>query len=152
MKPSPDDVNLLNGHEYFFTSDEYLLPTLEDDPLLRECVTFFPATRIHVMWLLEVQLDDWSDDEEEDAAKTDPVRRIKTLEQKLALAKQSLDEYRAFVAKKLDLGNSLDAPLQAEPSQTTAPDRDDDTHYFKSYAENGMTKKVGLREFLIPLL
>ncbi|KAH0586039.1 hypothetical protein H2248_007316 [Termitomyces sp. 'cryptogamus'] len=118
MKPSPDDVNLLNGHEPFFTSDEYLLPTLEDDPLL------------------QVQLDDWSDDEEEDAAKTDPVRRIKTLEQKLALAKQSLDEYRAFVAKKLDLGNSLDAPLQPEPSQTTAPDRDDDTHYFKSYAEN----------------
>ncbi|KAG6902411.1 hypothetical protein C0995_000337 [Termitomyces sp. Mi166 len=117
-KPSSADVNLLNGQEPFFTSDDYLLPTLEDDPLF------------------QVQPDDWSDsDEEEDAAKTDPVRRIKILERKLALAKQSLDEYRAFVAKKLDVGDSLDAPLQLASSQTAAP-RDDDTHYFKSYAEN----------------
>lgn len=87
----------------------------------------------------EVQPDDWSD-EDEDQEKTDPVRRIKTLEQKLALAKQSLNECRAFVAKKLDLGGSLDAPLLPEPSKADTLVRDDDTHYFKSYAENGRIK------------
>ncbi|KAG6890579.1 hypothetical protein C0992_000397 [Termitomyces sp. T32_za158] len=114
QKPSPADLNLLNGHESFFTSDDYLLPTLEDDPLL------------------QVQPDDWSDDDE-DSVQTDPVRRIRTLEQKLALAKQSLNEYRAFLAKDLDLGGSLDVTL---PSKADISARDDDTHYFKSYAEN----------------
>ncbi|KAG6829437.1 hypothetical protein H0H87_011392 [Tephrocybe sp. NHM501043] len=74
--------------------------------------------------------------DEEDEAPTDPARRIKTLERKLALAKQNFVDYRALVSKKLGLAGSLDSPSQPGPSQTIALERDDDTHYFKSYGEN----------------
>ncbi|KAG6866179.1 hypothetical protein C0991_007729 [Blastosporella zonata] len=118
-KPSPADLSTLDGREPFLTSDEYLIPALEDDPLL------------------QVQPDDWSDsDEEEDTAAADPARRIKTLERKLAVAKQNFVDYRSLVEKRLDLAGSLDTSSQPGPSQITAPARDDDTHYFKSYGEN----------------
>ncbi|KAG6809209.1 hypothetical protein H0H93_016016, partial [Arthromyces matolae] len=78
-KPSPADLAALNGRESFLSSDEYLLPALEDDPLL------------------QIQPDDWSDDdEEEETDSKDPAKRVKILERKLSLAQQSLAEYRAF--------------------------------------------------------
>ena len=43
--PSSEAVANLNGSEPFFTSDEYLKPSLEDDPLLREC-TAGPRRRV----------------------------------------------------------------------------------------------------------
>ena len=36
QKPAPSEVLALKGDESFFSSDEYLIPVLEDDPLLRE--------------------------------------------------------------------------------------------------------------------
>ncbi|GLB38566.1 putative class I-like SAM-binding methyltransferase superfamily, protein arginine N-methyltransferase family protein [Lyophyllum shimeji] len=117
-KPSPGDLALLDGSEAFFKSDEYLLPVLEDDPLL------------------QVNPDDWSDSEEEDTDTVDPTRRVQILQRKLAEAKQKFVDYRAFVSKKMNIPALLASPSEPGPSQTVAPARDDDTHYFKSYAEN----------------
>lgn len=87
-------------------------------------------TRLH---LSEVSPDGWSDSDEEDAQIVDPPKRIRTLERKLAQAKQDFVDYRALITQKMDL---LDVPSEAAAGQTPAA-RDDDTHYFKSYAENG---------------
>lgn len=35
QKPSPSEVLALKGDESLFSSDEYLIPAIEDDPLLR---------------------------------------------------------------------------------------------------------------------
>lgn len=88
----------------------------------------------------EFQLnDEWSDDDDEEAASTDVVsdlpgaiRRIRTLEKKLANAKQDLTDYRAFVGERLNATEIAD-----DPSPASIPARDDDSHYFDSYGENG---------------
>lgn len=58
------------------------------------------------------------------------------LEKQLALAQQSLLEYRNYVQHKLDLPTSE----EAGPSINMEPVRDDDKHYFDSYAQNGESK------------
>ncbi|KAI5827087.1 S-adenosyl-L-methionine-dependent methyltransferase [Schizophyllum commune Tattone D] len=107
-KPAPKDALALTGKEALFTDDQYLKPALEDDPLL----------------LLEVN-EEWSDSEDSE----DPARKICALENKLAQAQRELMEYRAIVNRQLD----LDTVRAEEPAK---PPRDDDTHYFDSYAEN----------------
>lgn len=39
QKPTRADLVKLDGTESFFTSDEYLVPIVENDPLLREYPT-----------------------------------------------------------------------------------------------------------------
>ncbi|KAF9046251.1 protein arginine N-methyltransferase [Panaeolus papilionaceus] len=114
---SPEEALKLSGSEPWSTSDEYLLPVVENDPLLQLSAS-----------------DDWSDSEDEDAVSRDPSRKIKALEKKLALAQQSLADYRALVTEKLDLTRAINEVK--ESSEEAAPSRDDDTHYFDSYAQN----------------
>ncbi|TFK90975.1 protein arginine N-methyltransferase [Polyporus arcularius HHB13444] len=128
--PSSSEVAALTGTEPFFTSDEYLKPSLEDDPLL------------------QIEPDDWSDsDEEEELEKPEPpkdlasaTRRIQALQRKLEQAKKDLAYYRQFVSERLnlaDLTNELKKADEASSSTHVAvPLRDDDSHYFQSYAEN----------------
>ncbi|KAF4577438.1 Protein arginine N-methyltransferase 3-like C2H2 zinc finger domain-containing protein [Pleurotus pulmonarius] len=108
-KVSPKEVSTLTGKESFFSSDDYLIPVLEDDPLLQ--------------W----QPDDWSDSEDEDEVGSDPIQ---VLEKKLAATQKQLEHYRIFA------GSVLAAPLEASSSGSKPAQRDDDTHYFDSYAEN----------------
>lgn len=84
--------------------------------------------------------DDWSDDDEPDAGPSsshnDPLKRIALLERKLQQAKQDLADYKALISQRLDLSRLQDA--MKEPSgSSTAAERDDDSHYFQSYGENG---------------
>ncbi|KAJ7119821.1 protein arginine N-methyltransferase [Mycena epipterygia] len=113
--PSPAVATALTGTEEIFTSDEYLRPALEDDPLL------------------QVQPDDWSDSDVED---TDPAKRIAALEKRLSAAKQDLTDYRALISKQLDLPSLRAAVNEPGPIAGAAPVRDDDSHYFQSYEEN----------------
>ncbi|KAF8158442.1 arginine N-methyltransferase 3 [Crassisporium funariophilum] len=113
---APSAVTALQGKESWFSSDDYLVPVLENDP-------FIPPS------------GDWSDSEGEDLAPTDPDRKIKVLEKKLALAKQSLADYRSLITEKLDITKLID-DINAPTPQGSAPGRDDDTHYFQSYGEN----------------
>ena len=83
-------------------------------------------SRLTCATVLEVN-EEWSDSEDSE----DPARKIRALENKLAQAQHELMEYRAIVNRQLD----LDTVRAEEPAK---PPRDDDTHYFDSYAENGM--------------
>ncbi|KAJ3551879.1 hypothetical protein NP233_g12999 [Leucocoprinus birnbaumii] len=113
-KISSQEALSITGTEGWFSSDEYLVPASENDPLLQASF-----------------MDDWSD-EDEDEETRDPNKKIRALEKKLALAQQSLLEYRQFMRQKLDIPNTN----EAGSSSSTKPTRDDDTHYFSSYAEN----------------
>jgi len=79
-----------------------------------------------------------SDSDVEQGSATDPNHRIHVLERKLANAKNELNDYRALVGERLNLLPSLVESVD-EPSSSTAVRRDDDSHYFKSYEENGVT-------------
>ncbi|KAK0244548.1 S-adenosyl-L-methionine-dependent methyltransferase [Armillaria nabsnona] len=111
QKFSAAEVAALTGTEPFFESDQYLIPVLEDDPLL------------------QLQADDWSDSDDEDTS--DPSRRILALEKKLARTQQDFHEYRTLISKKMGLSSLVDEPSTSEPRP-----RDDDTHYFESYGAN----------------
>ncbi|KAF8430973.1 S-adenosyl-L-methionine-dependent methyltransferase [Boletus edulis BED1] len=130
-KLTPADVGNLTDTESFFTSDDYLIPVIEDDPLLQ----------------LDFD-DDWSDDDE-DGPSTEltpgppsdlptALRRIQILEEKLSQAQMNLSDYRKFVTQNLDISSLAEIINDPDPSTTGEAPRDDDTHYFLSYEYNGM--------------
>jgi protein arginine N-methyltransferase 3 len=91
-------------------------------------------------------MDDWSDDE--DFFSTDELpeppsdlpialRRIEHLERKLSQANQDMSEYRAFVGQQFDAGRLAEIVNEPGPSSAGQTPRDDDSHYFSSYSENG---------------
>ena len=41
QKPEPSNLSTLTGAESFFSSDEFLIPAIADDPLLRACAMPF---------------------------------------------------------------------------------------------------------------
>ncbi|KAJ8081154.1 hypothetical protein PM082_017997 [Marasmius tenuissimus] len=110
-KPTPQSASELKGSD--FASDEYLRPVLEDDPLL------------------QLQSDDWSDSEDEDAS-SDPEKRIKALERKLEQARAEFNAYRSLINQRLNL---IEAASDSAAENAQKP-RDDDTHYFESYGAN----------------
>ncbi|KAF8529315.1 S-adenosyl-L-methionine-dependent methyltransferase [Hysterangium stoloniferum] len=128
QKPSAELISSFTGSEAFFSDDGYLQPAIPDDPLL------------------QLTSDDWSDSEDEDAAVVQPMsvsepkkalQRIRRLEEKLAAARQELIDYRKIVEGRFDL-NRLAKDISSDPNSEepkVAP-RDDDSHYFRSYAEN----------------
>ena len=63
----------------------------------------------------------------------DPSHKIKILEKKLALARQSLVDYRTLITEKYNVSEfveDINEPI-------SHPSRDDDRHYFQSYGEHG---------------
>ena len=148
----------MSGTEAFFNSDEYLKPSLEDDPLLRRFrISSFIGCQRADLPSAEVQLDDIpdSDDEAELESSEAPKdlnaasRRIKALEKKLEQAKQDLVQYRQFVSERLNSSGIVDELRASEGSSAihaAAPLRDDDSHYFQSYAQNGEDLASTLRQ------
>lgn len=152
QKPAALSVTALSGEEDFFTSDKYLIPVIEDDPLLRKSsgstTTPWKFILIHNS---ELQSDDWSDDEDDEGAtgtKTtaapadlgQAMHRIRQLEEKLRRTRQEFTDYRGFVKESLNLdglAESLRDSLAVSSTNAALPLRDDDSHYFQSYAENG---------------
>ncbi|KIY60815.1 arginine N-methyltransferase 3 [Cylindrobasidium torrendii FP15055 ss-10] len=112
-KIPPAKVAELSGSEEWLKADEYLIPVVENDPLL------------------QLETDDWSDEEEQNPS--DPAQRIRALEKKLARAHQEFEDYRELIAQKIDIGSFSDRAT-AGPSEPKP--RDDDTHYFESYGAN----------------
>ncbi|KAI0322098.1 protein arginine N-methyltransferase [Amylostereum chailletii] len=118
---SASAVLALNGDEPFLAADEYLVPALEDDPLL-----------LH-------QTDDWSDSDDDAPAPTDlaaATKRIKALERKLAQTQQGLVDYKNLVHERLDVTRLQEAITASDASLPGPSPRDDDTHYFESYGAN----------------
>lgn len=121
----------LSTENPIFSSDEYLIPVIQDDPLLR-MYPQSPCLTRRLTSLSESNSDNWSDDSDEEEAGSDPAKRVKLLERKLAQSQRDLAEYRQLISQRIDIASLLqeDENIQVKP-------RDDDTHYFNSYAENG---------------
>ncbi|KAG9308854.1 S-adenosyl-L-methionine-dependent methyltransferase [Chiua virens] len=124
------DVRNLTGAESFFTSDAYLLPVIEDDPLLQ----------------LDFN-DDWSDEDEDEPSNeynSEPpsdlpsaLKRIQFLEKKLSRAQNDMLDYRKFVSENLNISAIADIVNDPDPvTDGPGAPRDDDTHYFQSYGYN----------------
>lgn len=105
--------------------------------------------------LTEIEPDDWSDSDEEDEAQTSQApqdlaaatRRMQALQRKLQQAKHDLVYYRQFVSERLNLAGLADELKKPDSlsTQVAVPLRDDDSHYFQSYAENGMFRQRWMR-------
>lgn len=138
-------MNALTGKEDFLRADEYLIPAIADDPLLRMSTFHYPIFGISAHQPPELQSDDWSDDEDVAASTETPsdlsqaLRKIRALENALHKAQQDLSDYRGFVGDRLNLAGLAEALTEPSTSSThvAAPLRDDDSHYFQSYGENG---------------
>ena len=86
----------------------------------------------------EVEYDPlgWSDSDGEQPTNSTP-QKIDSLEKKLALSERRLEDYRSMMAKTLGLNDKL-AELEKPSSSNDIPHvRDDDSHYFRSYSDNG---------------
>jgi type I protein arginine methyltransferase len=77
----------------------------------------------------ETQQDDWSESDDENSS--DPAKKIKALEEKLAQSQAEFARYREAVTQKLDFLQSDDPSASG-----SGKERDDDTHYFDSYGQN----------------
>ena len=88
-------------------------------------------------FFVEVPSDDWSDSEDEEVENADPNYKIKILEKKLALAQQSLADYRTLITEKCNVPNLIRDINEPISHQVDSTSRDDDTHYFQSYGEHG---------------
>lgn len=89
---------------------------------------------------IEAPSNDWSDSEDEDAF-VDPNRKIQLLEKKLLAAQQNLAQYKDFVSEKLNASSLSELLSGSGASQEVPQARDDDSHYFESYSENGRTHR-----------
>lgn len=107
-----------------------------------------------------VELDasnDWSDSEDEEEQSTNPSRRIIALEKKLAKAKQDLIDYHKFVSDQLNVSTLVQAINDPSSSELSTATRDDDSHYFESYAANGsflslsFSQSTSLTKFLVQI-
>lgn len=99
----------------FFEDEKFLQPVLEDDALL-------------------FGLDDVADEGEvvtEEGGALSDAEKVKELETRLASLSRQFSEYKEVVNK------SFEARL-VEPEEVEKK-RDDDSHYFHSYAGNGTT-------------
>lgn len=105
--------------------------------------------------LAELDLPGDSDDEDEenpgDGTSTEPkekslTKKVKRLEAQLKEAREAVQQMRQLVQGRLNL---LEPDSEAAASQ---PPRDDDSHYFNSYAYNGTAvhKHPSLRHLLDP--
>lgn len=149
---NPTDVSNLTGAESFFTSDDYLIPVIEDDPLLRKPSSRPLSLLPHQGSNIEIGFDDdWSDDDGPSVEHgpdlpsdlPSALKRIQILEKKLSQAQNDLSDYRRLVTQNLDISSIADIINDPGPSASEAL-RDDDTHYFSSYEYNGMRHLVVL--------
>lgn len=131
------------------------LPMITLSPVWKTTHSFVSTTPLRSPSVLtgastEIEPDDWSDsDEDEEFEKPEPpkdlpsaTRRIQALQRKLEQAKKDLLYYRQFVSERLNLAGLTDEVKKSDASSSSThvavPLRDDDSHYFQSYAENGM--------------
>ena len=101
---------------------------------LNPCASFdsVETQLITHLFFVEAPSDDWSDTEDEEVENADPSRRTKILEKRLALAQQSLVDYRTLITEKCNIPNLIKDINEFISRQVASTSRDDDTHYFQS--------------------
>lgn len=153
-RPSVEAVKALTGKEAFLSDDAYLIPVVQDDPYLS----------------MSVDDGDWSDEDGADSAANrkpeDKDQEIRKLTEKLDQARRDLADFRQLVERRFSSSEITEAAREdvassanplASTTKAVTPKRDDDTHYFLSYGDNGelclinslfLAEKVGLRDSL----
>jgi len=66
---------------------------------------------------------------------------VQTLKTTLKLNSRALEEYKEMMRKMLNNLKGLDLIKEERESGTSPSKRDDDTHYFRSYSENGLVSQ-----------
>lgn len=96
--PSVEQVKSLTGKALLFTSDEYLIPVISEDPYL------------------QLGSGEWSDEEEDGSgtAQTDPDKEklLRRLTKKLEEAKRVLADFRDLVEKKFKASEIAEAAAE----------------------------------------
>lgn len=121
--------------------------------------SIFPERYVHEPTPPEIVPDDSDSEDEEETGRPEApkdlpaaTRRIAALQRKLEQSKQDLVYYRGFVSERLNLAglaDELKEPTAASTSTHAAvPLRDDDSHYFQSYAENGQQRSLSDTRFV----
>lgn len=94
--------------------------------------------------LPEYDFDNWSDSDDDQKLYSqlpqDPhllQEQLVDLTRKLKLSNQALEGYREMMGKHLGSTKILGSTPEESGSKPGGPTRDDDTHYFRSYSENG---------------
>lgn len=132
QKATAQNVAKLTGKEPFFTSDDYLIPAVEDDPYLRGHLQHRLTSWQPLTASTELPSDEpWSDDEAP-ADSTDPQQKVKVLEAQLQDLQRKLAQMDIF-------NERWDTNTEGSGSVNTMgkKGRDDDSHYFQSYGEHG---------------
>lgn len=110
------------------------------------CIITSPHLSHDAQSFTELEMDDWSDDEDLSSTDQRPappadlpsaLRQMQLLERKLAQAHRDMAEYRSLVGQQFDAGRFAEIINEPVPSSAGPLPRDDDTHYFSSYCENG---------------
>lgn len=136
-KLSPAQASALRGDEAFLRDDKELVPVqgAENDGLLRESIAHHPALNKRTDSLLATEIDFDELPATKAGRSSDQAaqrRRIEELESQLMATQLAFSELRKRSMNEMDISAEDDAnikvPFQAE--------RDDDTHYFASYAHN----------------
>ncbi|EER42230.1 type I ribosomal protein arginine N-methytransferase Rmt3 [Histoplasma capsulatum H143] len=120
-----------------FDDEQYLRPVLEDDALL-------------------YNLDDLSEEYERDRkdvgkgcpgskeAETDPISRIKELEDELDRMRSDFEEYKTIVKRSLDkeLNGALSSTAAKIEASGSSKFHEAESEYFKSYSYNGIHESM----------
>lgn len=112
---------------------------------------YLSCKALSIQLLVEFQPEeDWSNSDSDDPPSIatqlelpDALHRIRTLERKLASAKQDLADYHQFVGERLK-SSRLAEVTDDDASSTPVPARDDDSHYFESYGANGKPSQTSM--------
>ncbi|KAL7425061.1 hypothetical protein Q5752_000749 [Cryptotrichosporon argae] len=129
-RPTPKEAREVNAEDDKLKDDKWLIPVLADDPLL------------------QLGFDDWSDDEDDVEASTQPASSSAPLNAsvKLEALRRENEALKGLLARALEgdadseSGSDDGSAGAARPGKGKGKgkgkERDDDTHYFDSYAEN----------------
>lgn len=121
-----------------FGDEKYLRPVIEDDALL------YSLDDLDSVEPSEAVNQYLGQDRSQQGPDSGLLARVAELEAELCSLHMKMTDYRETVAKVLDdrwASAEVDQYPKAQLSkggQTTAPLRDNDSHYFKSYSYNGM--------------
>ena len=167
MKPSY--LGDIHGHEDFFSDDSYLLPVIEDDPLLRKLGFSLVALFHRSFCCLELDTQDWSDDDSQIVLDARDIpdtggsispsfpsnKRAEVLEARLQGAQLQIVQLQSLVHELVGVKGDIETDPSAEASKVVGEQRtrDDDAHYFESYSYLGPANHSSqLRLLLIRIL
>lgn len=129
---SPESVKALAASDPRLQDDQYLQPVIQEDPLLRK---FDLGDIADETELGELSLESWSDDDEAGPSTAPKSTNNDAAAKELESARAEISRLRGLLQNTLQEDESTTKTAKGKGKIPAG--RDDDTHYFDSYAENG---------------